>query len=560
MKKISFLILTISFLFSTYSDLFPQRNEDPSGRTTQTPNTRINADAPELLGSLTDINVQTQFVSIEGALDPAKYIIGPNDRFTLGLYGFINQQVPVSVSPEGSIVIPTVGEIKVSGLTLQEAKSRVVSAVKKRYYSSDVSFTLTFPRNFLIKVSGLVQGTYEVSSVTRVSEILKRLYYDSTNVSSARYSTLNQREFFLPTMSMRNIELHRKNGEIAHVDIYKYFIYNDDRYNPYFLEGDFLKIPYNELSKKFITINGAVQLTGTYEYAMGDDLETVIGLGRGFDVDAEPDSILIYRPYGVQEGFNVVNLSYEKDKKYNINNYDRIFVKYKLDYQKNHNVLILGQVERPGYYPITFKNTRIMDAIEMAGGLRDKAYLPLSILFRNYDQEYNRTDTTEILMNMRANDLLVSDEDVRNFDVDIRGKRNRVVVDFEKLFNGDMSHNVVLDDKDIIYINDDKNIVYVFGQVGFAGYVPFEEGKDYNYYIERAGGFGLAADEKNVRIIKFNSRGWYKPGDIELQSGDFVYVPKETRKPFGETITIVAQIAGVLLGILTTYILINQNK
>jgi len=93
------------------------------------------------------------------------------------LYGFINQQVPLYVSPEGSVIIPTVGEVKVNGLTLAEAKSRVVAAVKKRYYSSDVSFTLTMPRTFLVKVTGLTQGTFEVMPTMRASEILKRLYF-----------------------------------------------------------------------------------------------------------------------------------------------------------------------------------------------------------------------------------------------------------------------------------------------------------------------------------------------------------------------------------------------
>ena len=52
----------------------------------------------------------------------------------------------------------------------------------------------------------------------------------------------------------------------------------------FFLEGDLLKIPYIQLDKNFITIGGAVQLAGSYEHAKGDDLETAIGIARGFDV------------------------------------------------------------------------------------------------------------------------------------------------------------------------------------------------------------------------------------------------------------------------------------
>ncbi|MBK8983428.1 MAG: capsule biosynthesis GfcC family protein [Ignavibacteria bacterium] len=197
----------------------------------------------------------------------------------------------------------------------------------------------------------------------------------------------------------------------------------------------------------------------------------------------------------------------------------------------------------------------------MAGGLKEKAYLPLSILFRNYDAEYTAKDTAEVLINLRANDLIVTEIDKENYITDIKSRRNRVIVDFEKLLKqNDESQNVLLEGKDIIYINDNKNIVYVFGQVGQEGYVPFKEGASAEYYIEKAGGYAIAAEEDDTRIIKFNSRGWYQPDQTKIESGDFVYVPKEVRQSFGQTISVIAQIAGVILGVLTTYILIKQNQ
>jgi len=569
MKLILITVILVLFSATSYSQ-FKSKEKDTEdnplnkllNRNTSTASTSINADAPDLFNQLEGQNTyKSKSVPIEGAINANKYIVGPNDLFTLGLYGYVNQQVPVVVSPEGSIIIPTIGEVKVNGLTLADAKERVVTAVKKRYYSSDVSFTLNTPRTFLIKVSGLTQGTFEVSPVTRVSEILKVLIFDTLNTSRVFYEKTNQREFLNTQISLRNIELSRKDGSVVKVDVYKYFLNNKDEDNPFFLEGDLLKIPYLQPDNNFISIGGAVQLAGAYEHVDGDDLETVIGIGRGFDTDAEQDSIMLYRAFQNRDGFDIVNLSYEKDKGYRIEKFDRLFVKSKINYQKNLSVLILGEVLRPGYYPISFKSTRLKDVIEMAGGFKEKAYLPLSILFRTYDAEYAARDTAEIMINSRANDLLIKPQDRVNFETDIRSKRNRVIVDFEKLIkNNDQSQNVLLEGKDIIYINDNKNIVYVFGQVGQEGYVPYKKGEDVEYYVKKAGGFGLAADENDTRIIKFNSRGWYLPEDTEIQSGDFVYVPKVVEETFGETVSIIAQIAGVILGVLTTYILISQNK
>jgi protein involved in polysaccharide export with SLBB domain len=384
---------------------------------------------------------------------------------------------------------------------------------------------------------------------------------DSSNLIYNLQTKLDTRpeKFFDSSPSLRNIELKRKNGSVVKVDLYKFYMTKEDKYNPFLSEGDFLKIPYNLIAKTFISIDGAVQLPGTYEYSEGDDLETAIGLGRGFEANAEQDSIILFRPYGDSKGFDLVNLSYPADKNYQINNFDRIFVKNKTDYQKNISVLVLGEVQRPGYYPISFKNTRLKDVIDMAGGLRENAYLPLCILFRKYDEEYTKRDSIEIMINMRANDVLITPAEKRNFETDIKSRRNRVVVDFEKLIiNNDQSQNALLEDKDIIYINDDKKIVYVYGQVNNEGYVPFVAGKDYEYYVEKAGGYSLSADDGNTRIIKFNSRGWYKPDDTKINSGDYIYVPKYEKKTFTEKISLIAQIAGVILGVLTTYLLFKK--
>jgi len=565
--KIAVLILIVFGFSRVFAQLPTDKTPGKTSPNTNTPNlsspnTKINADAPSLFGSISDGNVLSKTTSIEGALKPNEYIVGPNDLFTLGLYGFVNQQVPIYVSLEGSLIVPTVGEIAISGLTLGEAKEKVVSAVKKRYYSSDVSLTLTQPRKFLIKVSGLSQGTYEVSPIARVSELVGLIYSDTTNISSVYNQKNNNTEYFKSQISLRNIQLQRKNGTIINVDLYKYFMTGDGKYNPYFLEGDFLKIPNNQLEKNYITVNGAVQLAGAYEFVEGDDLETIIGLGRGFDSFAEQDSITLYRPHIDNKKFDIINLSYSKDKNFKIETYDRIFVKYNTDYRKKITALIVGEVPRPGYYPIGFKTTTVKDLIDMAGGVTENAYLPLCIIFRKYDKEYSANDSTEIFLNQRANDLIVTERDYYNFGMDIKGRRGRVIVDFEKLLkHNDMSQNIVLENDDIVYINDDKKIVYVYGAVNNEGYVKYVPGKDYEYYIDQAGGYGLAADESNSRVIKFNSRGWYKPDDTVVESGDFVYVPKQQQKTFTEYATLIGIIVGAVGTVITSYILIlNSTK
>lgn len=527
---------------------------------------RINSDFSDILNlnQSQQTGIYNQTVPIEGAVDLNKYIIGPNDVFQLGIFGYMNQQIPLVVNPEGSVIIPTVGEVHVNGLTLAEAKSNVIEKVKKRY-KAEVSFNLITPRTFIVNISGLVQGKYQATSLTRTSEMLKYVVTDTMNISRRYFENMvkDRVEYNLlrTDISLRNIELIRKDGTVYKVDMYKYFMTNDEKYNPFLLEGDLIKIPNILLEKHYVSISGAVQLGGAYEFAEGDDLETLVGLGRGLDLYAEPDSIILYRQNENKSGYEIFHLSLREDKDFKIKVYDRAFVKYKSDYQKMATVLILGEINLPGYYPITYKTTKVRELISMAGGLKPTAFLPLSILFRYWDAEYQIKDSNDVYIQERANDLIITEADRQNYLVDIKSRRNRVNLDFVSLLDSnDETQNIILEDKDIIYINDNKNVIYVYGQVNKEGYVQYKKGANADYYIEKAGGYSLAADEGATRIVKFHTRGYYKPDEIEIENGDFIYVPKYDQKTFTEVISLVAQIASVVLGVLTTYILIKNTE
>ena len=165
MKKNIFLV--VIFVLSNFfllGKLQSQIINTDQTSTNRSSNLKINSDMPDILSQISQNNVMniTPGTPMEETIDAKSYIVGPNDLFVLGLYGYINQQMQIYVNPEGSIIIPTVGEIKLDGLTLEQAKEKVITAVKQRYYSSDVSFNLMTPRTFLINISGLVQAENKV--------------------------------------------------------------------------------------------------------------------------------------------------------------------------------------------------------------------------------------------------------------------------------------------------------------------------------------------------------------------------------------------------------------
>ncbi|MEO6693302.1 MAG: polysaccharide biosynthesis/export family protein, partial [Saprospiraceae bacterium] len=241
---------------------------------------------------------------LEGAVDPNKYTVGPNDIFALGIWGIINQPLPIGVSPEGSLIIPSVGEVNVNGISLADAKQRVINKVKQRYISANVTLTLVSPRRFTITVTGVGQGNYPTSAILRASAVIAFVMGDSASLIKSGTQPSERGGF-----SLRNITLKRKNGQTQRIDLYKYFATQDERYNPFLMEGDVINIPKYDWEAKYIAVYGAVQYPGNFEYIEGDDLETALQLTRGGTSMANLDSILISR---LDESGNKMNNFYVK--------------------------------------------------------------------------------------------------------------------------------------------------------------------------------------------------------------------------------------------------------
>ena len=114
-----------------------------------------------------------------------------------------------------------------------------------------------------------------------------------------------------------------------------------------------------------------------------------------------------------------------------------------------------------------------------------------------------------------------------------------------------------LKDGDIIYIPEVSDLVYVYGQVMNPGYVDYSSGNSYMYYIEKAGGVGNAA-KSEVYLIKGKTRAYIDMTDEDYQytieSGDYIWVPKELPRTFDFYLTRTARIAAVVAAAATVYL------
>jgi polysaccharide export outer membrane protein len=512
---------------------------------------------------------------MDGPLDPREYIVGPGDIYSVNIWISPPFSLQLPVTPEGSVIIPTVGEISVAGLRLEEAKKRVTAEVRKKYISGNVSFTLLTPRIFEVRVTGYgflestvyMQATQRAQDAislakSKTDELLNAMKPAGESTSTTKLTTEETQKLSIQG-SLRKIMIRHKDGSESTADIEKYFATKDSKCNPLLQDGDVVIVPARNIIKDFVGVYGAVNGEGAYEFVDGDSLMSIIQIARGCSPLADSSHVFISRTDA--EGSKLQTISADissiaagTSPNIPLQRGDRIVVGEKAELQRDFKVHIEGEVLFPGYYPITRDSSRLSGIIKRAGGLKETASLEASHILRNSKpSEKVKIDQLE---NARG---MTSQEDSAYYHVEseIRMNGELVVADFVSLFaNNDKTKDVILQDGDRIIIAQKVHTVYVFGQVVQPGHVQFSSNQSYKYFIEKAGGFADDAVKGDVRIIKANSKQWLSPGETTIEEGDYIWVPKEPYRPFSYYIQIYGQLFGIVGTLVTVAVLVVQLK
>jgi polysaccharide biosynthesis/export protein len=483
-------------------------------------------------------------VALEGTIDPDNYFIGPSDGISVNLWLSPPVSFALTVTPEGTLIIPTVGEVKVADLSLREAKAKVISEVRRKYISGDVSVTLMIPRSVVVTVTGSVKNksTFTLSATNRVDKAVNQAV-------------------LLNDASLRNIILRRRDGKENRVDISMYYATRENKWNPYVREGDVIIIQSTSLNKNVIGVYGAVNSPGCYEFIEGDSLTDAIKLAYGFRQLAISDSVVLSRLDSTasvlsMKIINVREILEGQRANVALESGDRINVKAKVDLREDYRVSIQGEVLYPGTYPITKNHTKLFEIILHAGGFTEFASLKSAELNRRSvlpsEVEIDR------LLSYRGG---VSHEDSSDYylETELRLRKEIVNVDFEKLFfQHDSTQDIILQTEDYIVVPSVRKTIYVFGQVVSPGHIPFVMGKDASYYVKKAGGYTDRARKGDMKVIKGKTKQWLETNETIIENGDYIWIPKDPDRPFSYYMTIASQAASVLSVIIGIAVVIVQ--
>lgn len=112
--------------------------------------------------------------SVGVAVDPNKYVLGPEDIIFVKTWREADFTLPVAVRPDGKITIPLVGEIQAAGLTPQQLTTDLKEKLGKYINNPDVTVFVTDVRSKKYYIDGEVNrtGSFPLVTPTRVLEAL----------------------------------------------------------------------------------------------------------------------------------------------------------------------------------------------------------------------------------------------------------------------------------------------------------------------------------------------------------------------------------------------------
>ncbi|MDQ7844112.1 MAG: SLBB domain-containing protein [Armatimonadota bacterium] len=244
-------------------------------------------------------------------------------------------------------------------------------------------------------------------------------------------------------------------------------------------------------------------------------------------------------------------------------------------------IYILGQVSRPGEYPLR-PGVGIMELLASAGGPTNRADLAKIVVIRGRTEaqqlnllealasnrnpdvklqpgdvlfipetdkrivvlgQVNRPGAYDLLEGQRVSDLLaaaggITPRAAPQASFIVRGQQ-QIPVDLQKVLAGDMAANVVLQPGDMMVVPESQNRIAVMGAVNNPGTFALTENMKLIDALALAGGPTQAGRLTNVIVVRVEGgqvkrlevnleramTGQDASQNIPLQSGDIVFVP-----------------------------------
>lgn len=390
------------------------------------------------------------------------YVIAPGDELHLNLSGRVEGRWTLVVNRDGTINIPKVGMVTVSGIAFRDLKDSLIREIGRFYTGFDLSVSMGALRSIRVYVVGnaRVPGAYTVSSLSTMVNAL----FEAGGPSK--------------TGTMRNIQLKRNGKLVATLDLYALLLSGDKSSDSRLVNEDVIFIP---PVGPLAGISGDVRRPAIYEINDEVRVTDLIAMAGGFTTTAFRGRVAMQRivDHRFRDFFEADLADIEADSLKNFTLRDGDLVKAFSIIDKDSAVNVAGAVTYPGKFGVIKGQTTLADVIKLAGGLMDYA------------------STEAELTRVRLTTAGVQTE---RFNVDLSGIKNGVD-----------ANPFLLEPNDHIMVRQIPEwklytMVKINGEVKYPGTYPVKKGEKLSSVLERAGGFTAKAYPRGVVFIRESAR------------------------------------------------------
>lgn len=300
---------------------------------------------------------------------PSNYQLGVGDELVINIWGAAQMTYQKTISPDGTIQISNLGPIYLNGLSIDQAKKRIIKRLSEIY--SGLSPDNPQKRNTYAEVS---LGSVRSINVTLVGDVRAPGTYTIPSLSTvfnALYVSGGPDE----NGSFRSIQVIRNNKIIDSLDVYDFLVNGSTKNNIQLHDQDIIKI--NPYSAR-VYISGQVKRPLVYEVEPNETLADVIRFAGGFLGNAYTNNVTVIRKTPTEK--EILDVTKSQFSDFKMKNGDEIQVGKILNRFSNL-VQITGAVYRPGSYQVTDTST-VYGLIAEANGIKGDAYLPRALIYR----------------------------------------------------------------------------------------------------------------------------------------------------------------------------------
>jgi len=230
-----------------------------------------------IFGSEFFVNTLSTFTPVSNAPLPSEYALGPGDELMIRGWGTIDIDYRATIDRNGTISIPTIGSVTLSGVKAGEAQEVVRAAVARLYKGVTVNVTFGKLRAMTVYVVGQANrpGTYTISSLSTLVTAL----FASGGPN--------------PNGSMRRVQVKRGGKVAAELDLYAFIAKGDKSGDIKLQDGDTIYIP---PAGGFVALTGKVNSPAVFELRTpGDTIESLLDVAGGLPVVADPRRAFLER-------------------------------------------------------------------------------------------------------------------------------------------------------------------------------------------------------------------------------------------------------------------------